>query len=99
MTAIVEMRLPDAGFVYINGTRMLFAPLFTSTRREEDRDIDDLILSETNWGTPTADELKLAVKALKRQFQNRNIWLDDTMGGFRLVAGWPVGESATLTLT
>ena len=71
MKTSVEKRMPQAGYVYVNDTRMTFAPGYT------ERDLvlpeNALVLREANWRTPNRSEVRACQKALKKIYPERPV--------------------------
>ena len=78
--AQIERRYIDCGFVYVGNTRMLFALKHTATRHPEDRDLPDLVISQTRWGEPSETEISQVIAALTDEYPGRKIFAETSDG-------------------
>lgn|GEM_PF-5097371 len=72
MKAVVENRYPEAGYVYVANTRMIFAP-HSAANRVEKVEGEPLVLQPANWGTPIRQEIHACVAALKKAYLGREV--------------------------
>ncbi len=76
LTATVEKRYDEAGFVMVNSTRMLFAPA-KGNRHGHPQDEGTLLLCEANWGPPTPREVEACRVALQAAYPARRVLVTD----------------------
>lgn len=76
LTATIEKRYTESGFVLVNQTRMLFAPA-RGNRHGYPQDEETLLLSEANWGKPTEREVQACREALQKAYPDRKILITD----------------------
>jgi hypothetical protein len=76
MKATVQLRYPEAGFVVVRNTRMVFAPA-KGNRQGQPQDEDAMMLSESNWGKPSPREVEACKLALQERFPDRKVLVTD----------------------
>lgn len=79
--AKIEQRFEDCGFVYTERTRMLYAPIHASTRKDTDEGKTDLVMScARHWPEPIDADIKAVRTALIKAFPDRRLHIDTTEG-------------------
>lgn len=71
MKPYVEPRVgKDTGFVYVDNTRMIYAPRYIVLHlpKPEDTESEPLVLTDSNWATPTRSQRNRAREALQAFF-------------------------------
>jgi hypothetical protein len=81
MKVEIEDRYGATGFAYAGDTRMVFAPRFFVTRREEDRESSDIVLcAARNWMEPTKAQLGAIIDAMAKSYPGRRLFADTDRG-------------------
>lgn len=75
-TPTVEIRYEEAGFVYVDDVRMLFAPAM-GNRHGHPQIPDTLLLSEGNWGPVRPAQALRAKRALEATFPSHRVLITE----------------------
>lgn len=82
VAAQIERRYEHSGFVYTERTRMLFAPRGTATRKPEDQESTDLVISASSgkWMEPTVKDIGAVRAAIVKEYPDRKLFCDTDEG-------------------